>query len=139
MSLGLVSTNLKCVMDVFFSKTNILHQLERWRGDPDTQKVNFLFYFWVKNMQSPNTWDCLLNPTWNTWYKRLLFGSVVSQKEFTRHLNVECSAVPAILLSYLPIFGWKLLLIMQGKITVHHYRVRRGQIYMSGIFTRIFL
>ena len=28
------------------------------------------FIFWVENMPCPNIWDCPLNPTLNTWYKR---------------------------------------------------------------------
>ena len=35
--MGLVSTNLKCVMDTF-SKINSLHQFKKWRDDPEIPK-----------------------------------------------------------------------------------------------------
>ena len=66
LSLGLVSTNLKCVMDTFFKNefTASIKKIESWPRD--TQNVIFLFYFWVENMLCPNIWDCLLNPILNT-------------------------------------------------------------------------
>ena len=45
-------------------------------------KSYFLFYFLVENLLSPNIWDCPLNPTLNTWYKRLPSGSEVSERMF---------------------------------------------------------
>ena len=58
--MGLVSTNLKRVMEAFFKKEFIMYQLKRWRDYPEIPKRHFfLFYFWVKN----NIWDCPLNPT----------------------------------------------------------------------------
>ena len=56
--LGLVSTNLKCVIDEFFKNefTASIKKTERW--PKDTIRVIFLFYFWVENMSSPNIWDC---------------------------------------------------------------------------------
>ena len=54
LSLGLVSTNLKCVTDAFskFKFTASIKKIERWSRD--TQKAIFLFYFWVENILSPN-------------------------------------------------------------------------------------
>ena len=78
MYLCLISTNLKCVMDAFFKNefTASIYKIERWPRD--TQKVIYLFCFWVENMLSPNIWDW--NPILNTWYLRLPLGSVVSSR-----------------------------------------------------------
>ena len=63
LSLGLVSTNLKCVMDAFFK--NEFTALIKKNGEMAHryQKSFFLFYFWVEKKLSPNMWDCPLNPT----------------------------------------------------------------------------
>ena len=52
LSLGLVSTNLNCVMDAFFKKDYTASIKKMERRPRDTQKVIFLFYFWVENMLS---------------------------------------------------------------------------------------
>ena len=67
LSLGPVSTNLKCVMDAFF-KNEFTTSIKKWRDDQNIpKKVTFLFYFglenMLENMLSPNIWDCPLNPT----------------------------------------------------------------------------
>ena len=86
--LWVLSPRIWNVLWMCFSKMNLLHQLKKMERWPrDTQKVIFLFYFWVENMLSPNILDCPLNPTLNYWYLRLPFtqrfrvGSVVIPKK----------------------------------------------------------
>ena len=54
LSLGLVSTNLKCVVNAFFKNelTASIKNMEKWPRD--TQKIISLFYVWAENMLSPN-------------------------------------------------------------------------------------
>ena len=48
--------------------------MERWPRDTESFLFVCFFLFLLENMLSPNIWDCPLNPTLNTWYKRLLSG-----------------------------------------------------------------
>ena len=61
LSLGLLSGDLKFILDAFSLK-NLLHYIKKWRVDPEiTKKLSyFLFYFWVENMLSPNIRDLTL-------------------------------------------------------------------------------
>ena len=67
LSLGILSTNVKCVLDAYFSKKNLLLQLKKWRDDPEIpKKLFFCFILGLKiSMLNPNIWDCPLNPTFN--------------------------------------------------------------------------
>ena len=76
MSLGLLSTNLKCVMDAFFTKefTALFKKMERWPRD--NYKVIFLFYLWFENMPSANIQDFPFNSSLNPWYLSMRFKHI---------------------------------------------------------------
>ena len=83
--LSLLSTNLKCVVDAFFTKefTASFKKTERWPRD--NLKVIFLFYFWFENMLSPNIRDCPLNNSLNPQCLSMPYGSVVSRRFYKDH------------------------------------------------------
>ena len=68
--LWVLSPRIWNMLWMHFSKMNFRYQLKKMERWPrDTKR--FWGFFLVENMLSPNIWDCPLNPTLNTWYKRL--------------------------------------------------------------------
>ena len=62
LSLGLVSRNLKYVMDAFF-KNEVFASIKKMEGYPKSY-FSVLFFGW--KYAKSNIWDCPLNPTLNT-------------------------------------------------------------------------
>ena len=71
--LWVLSPRIWNMLWMHFSKMNFRHQLKK-NGEMTYRYQKISGFFLVENILSPNIWDCPLNPTLNTWYKRLLSG-----------------------------------------------------------------